>query len=314
MPEYNRLKGSTPSLEFFVNSELAAEATLDAQRILAVDAAIVFADLLPILVPLGFDLDYLPGKGPHIRNPFTGPTTEFPDLAEAVEHLDYIGETIRNILSGLAPNIPLIGFAGAPFTLAAYAIEGEASREFVNTKCLMYRQPKVWHEFLDTLAKLIAAYVDIQIAAGVHVIQIFDSWVGCLSVADYRQYVAPHTTDLMKTISGRVPIIYFGTGNGHLLHEMYSTGPDVMALDWRSTLSNTWEELGCQSIQGNLDPALLLAEPDVFCQAASDLLSSVKRKPGHIFNLGHGILPETRVDHVQRLIAHVHETSLKSRD
>ena len=153
MPEYNRLKGSTPSLEFFVNPELAAQATLDAQRILAVDAAIVFADLLPILVPLGFDLDYVPGKGPHIGNPFTGEPRMFPDVAEAAERLDYIGETIRNTLSGLPPDIPLIGFAGAPFTLASYAIEGETSRSFVNTKRLMYCRPEVWHGFLDTLSK-----------------------------------------------------------------------------------------------------------------------------------------------------------------
>ena len=315
MPEYHQVKGTTPSLEFFKHPELAARATLDAQRILGVDAAIMFADLLPLLEPMGLKLDYKPGVGPVFENPLR----HQKDIAalkvvDARQDTPYIEGIIENILSELPPEIALLGFAGAPFTLASYAIEGKGSRNYIEVKKLMYTRPGLWDELMSKLVDSVASYVHLQFASGVDAVQLFDSWVGCLCVDDYRRYVAPHTRRLMTKIRkwGQVTLIYFATDNMHLIDDMYATGPDLMALDWRTPLRETWDRLGSHAIQGNMDPIVLCADKDTVSREASRILDEVAGKPGHIFNLGHGIVPETPVENVKHLVDFVHEYSARS--
>ena len=312
MPEYHALKGDTPSLRFFTTPELAARATLDAQRILGVDAAIVFADLLPMLIPMGLNLDYKPGVGPVFERPLAG-EADVQRLAvpPAEEATPYIGETIKRTLADLPPDIPLIGFAGAPFTLASYAIEGQGSRNYLRVKRMMYLAPGAWHRLMVKLVDAIAGYVALQIDSGVHAIQLFDSWVGCLSLADYERYVRPHTERLMARVGGRVPVIYFGTGNGHLVDAMFATGPDLLALDWRTPLAATWQRLGAKAVQGNMDPVALCADRATVAAHAQALLAEAQGRAGHIFNLGHGILPTTPVDNVKFLVEFVQRESAR---
>ena len=312
MPEYHQVKGETPSLDFFKNPELAAKVTLDAQRILGVDAAILFADLLPILEPMGLRLDYKPGEGPVFDNPVRS-AADIDALAvvPAEEGTGYITRTIAGILGDLPPTAGLIGFAGAPFTLASYAVEGRGSRNYIWVKKLMYSAPELWATLMDKLVATVADYVRLQIDAGVDAVQLFDSWVGCLSVADYQRFVAPHTSALMEKITGRVPIIYFGTGNPHLVDDMYATGPDLMAFDWRTPLMASWSRLGCPAAQGNLDPIVLCADREAVAVQTQAVLDEVGGRPGHIFNLGHGIVPETPVDNVKFLVDFVHEQTAR---
>ena len=312
MPEYHILKGDTPSLEFFKNPELAAKATLDAQRILGVDAAIMFADLLPVLEPMGLNLEYKPGVGPVFENPLRDKKAiEALTVVPAEEGCGYVVETLGLILDDLPKEVALIGFAGAPFTLACYAVEGKSSRNYVHVKRLMYDHEVLWQSLMDKLVDTVADYVQLQIASGAQAIQLFDSWVGCLSLADYERYVAPATRRLMERIQGELPIIYFGTGNAHLLDAMYATGPDLMALDWRVPLVATWDRLGSRAIQGNLDPIALCGEPSSMINQAKTLIDEVGGRPGHIFNLGHGIIPETPVDNVKRLVDFVREQTAR---
>ena len=308
MPEYHRVKGDLPSLEFFTHPERAAQAALDAQRILGVDAAILFADLLPILVPMGLSLDYRPGIGPVIARPVRS-ERDVAALANAParESTPYIAETVRNILAELPRGIALIGFAGAPFTLASYAVEGGGSRNYLQVKKLMYQAPALWERLLDKLTDQLHSYLDLQIESGVDAVQLFDSWAGCLSPADFRRYAAPHARRLIARLGGRVPVIYFGTANGHLLADAAALGPDVLALDWRVPLGRIWSELGCKSVQGNLDPAVLCADRQTIARQARAILEDAGGRPGHIFNLGHGILPETPVDNVKHLVDFVRE-------
>ena len=312
MPEYHILKGDTPSLEFFKNPELAAKATLDAQRILGVDAAIMFADLLPVLEPMGLNLEYKPGVGPVFENPLRDKQAiEALAVVPAEEGCGYVVETLGRILNDLPKEVALIGFAGAPFTLACYAVEGKSSRNYAHVKLLMYDHEVLWQSLMDKLVDTVADYVQLQIASGAQAIQLFDSWVGCLSLADYERYVAPATRRLMERIQGKLPIIYFGTGNAHLLDAMYATGPDLMALDWRVPLVATWDRLGSRAIQGNLDPIALCGEPSSMINQAQTLIDEVGGRPGHIFNLGHGIIPETPVDNVKRLVDFVREQTAR---
>ncbi len=314
MREYHEVKGSTPSLEFFKHPELAARATLDAQRILGVDAAILFADLLPILEPMGLALDYKAGEGPVFANPVrTARDVDALVTAPAEEVTPYIAQTVRNVLSGLPPEIALIGFAGAPFTLASYAIEGKGSRNYVFVKKLMYQAPEVWARLMTKLVAQVTSYLELQIAAGVDAVQLFDTWVGCLSVADFRRYVLPHVKALIDNLRGKVPVIYFGTGNGHLLADVCEAQPDVLALDWRVPLGATWRATGVRAVQGNLDPIVLCADRATVAAQAQDVLDEVAGRPGHIFNLGHGIIPETPVDNVKFLVDFVHERSAQQR-
>lgn len=310
MKEYHAVKGTTPSLDFFKTPELAARVTCDAQRILGVDAAIMFADLLPVLEPMGLQLDYLPRIGPKFANPVRdGAAIDALRVFRAVEGTPYIAETVRLIRRELPSNIPLIGFAGAPFTLASYAIEGEGSREYLNVKRLMYTDGGAFRTLMEKLVSVVADYVSLQIDAGVQAVQLFDSWVGCLSVADYREFVRPHTDRLIAAIGGRVPVILFGTGNPHLIADMAQSGADVLALDWRTPLAATWDSVGCRAVQGNLDPIVLCSNQSTIARQTERLLAEVDGRAGHIFNLGHGIVPQTPVDNVRFLVDFVHERS-----
>jgi uroporphyrinogen decarboxylase len=312
MPEYHQVKADLPSLDFFKNAERAARATLDAQRILGVDAAILFADLLPIMEPMGLRLDYKPGEGPVFDNPIrTAQDVHNLVTAPAEEATPYIADTVTNILAELPSQIALIGFAGAPFTLASYAIEGRGSRNYVFVKKLMYEHEDLWNELLAKLVTQVTSYLQLQIAAGVEAVQLFDTWAGCLSVADFRRYVLPHTKRLIGSLTGKVPVIYFGTGNGHLLADVLQAGPDVVALDWRVPLGETWTRLGCTAVQGNMDPIALCADKATVARQAQLVLDDAGERPGHIFNLGHGIIPETPVDNVKYLVDYVHEHSAR---
>lgn len=308
MKEYHEVKGNTPSLDFFKTPHLAAQATCDAQRILGVDAAIMFADLLPILEPMGLNLDYLPGIGPNIDNPVRSHADiDALRVLPAKDSMPYIGEVIKLIRAELPADIPLIGFGGAPFTLASYAIEGKGSRNYIEVKQLMLSDPAAFSTIMAKMTDTATDYLNYQIDAGVQAIQIFDSWVGALSVKDYRDHVFDHSQRLIQGISGRVPVIHFGTGNPALLPLMAEAGGDVLALDWRAPLVESWDLTGVKAVQGNLDPVALFAERDAVLTAAGSILDSVAGRPGHIFNLGHGILPETPVDNVKALVDYVHE-------
>lgn len=312
MPEYHQVKGDTPSLDFFKNPELAARATLDAQRILGVDAAIMFADLLPIMEPMGLALDYVPGEGPVFANPVrTQADIEALRVAPAEEATPYIADTVKNITSELASDIALIGFAGAPFTLASYAIEGKGSRNYVFVKKLMYEAPDLWDRLMEKLVEQVASYLCLQIDSGVDAVQIFDTWVGNLSGYDFDTQVARHLQALLARLKAHsdLPVIYFGTGNSHLLPQVAAMGFDVIAFDWRTPLRPTWDKLGLRAVQGNLDPIVLCADAATIKAQTDQILSSVQGKPGHIFNLGHGIIPQTPVDNVKCLVDYVHEQS-----
>ncbi len=312
MPEYHQVKGDLPSLDFFKNPEKAAQATLDAQRILGVDAAIMFADLLPILEPMGLHLDYLPGEGPVFSNPIRHEKDVVAlRTAPAIEATPYIADTVRCINADLPAHIALIGFAGAPFTLASYAIEGRGSRNYVEVKKMMHNRPDLWAQLMDKLVQQLVSYLQLQISAGVEAVQLFDTWVGNLSIRDYTTFVHPYLERMMQLLGNAAPVIYFGTGNSHLLPSVSTLPFDVLAFDWRTPLVATWEQLGCKAVQGNLDPIILCAEQRAIGQQAGQLLQEVAGRGGHIFNLGHGIIPETPVDNVKFLVDFVHQYSAR---
>ncbi len=311
MPDYHRIKGKLTSKEFFLHPERAAEMTLTAQRLLNVDAAILFTDLLPVLELLGLELDYKPGTGPIFHNPLVDARSiqSLPGY-EMERDMACITECIGLILSDLPRDVALIGFAGAPFTLASYAVEGQGGSGKERVKRLMHSAPDLWNSLMQTLVELISGFVALQVKAGVHAVQLFDSWVGALGRSDYQRFVAPWSKALITRIradaGADVPIILFGVGNGHLLQDMVAAGPDVMALDWQVPLGETWDALGCRAVQGNLDPVVLLCDEQVIASEASRILHEAAGRPGHIFNLGHGILPQTDERKVKFLVDKVH--------
>tara|TARA_B100000676_G_scaffold297350_1_gene338912 strand:+ start:20 stop:1057 length:1038 start_codon:yes stop_codon:yes gene_type:complete len=310
MQEYHDVKGKTPSLTFFKTPHLSAQVTCDAQRILGVDAAILFADLLPVLEPMGLTLDYLPGVGPDIANPVrTNADIDALQVTKAADTQPFIGEAVRLIRQELPADIPLIGFAGAPFTLASYAIEGRGTKTYSELKTMMFGDEGAWFALLDRITDVVADYLNFQIDSGVQAIQVFDSWVGCIGPVEYERYVLPHTKRLLDAVSGRVPVIHFGTGNPALVPLMAKAGGDVLALDWRSPLVETWDATGLRAVQGNMDPFYLVAGRQPTLAAAKRLLDEVAGRPGHIFNLGHGIHLTTPPDNVKALVDFVHEST-----
>ncbi len=310
MPEYQAVRGKSSFLELCKSPERSAQVTLDAQRILGVDAAILFADLLPILETVGLKLEYLEGGGPRLSPPVRT-SADIHRLREEdpAQSMPFVYDAIRIIRKELPRDIPLIGFAGAPFTLAAYAIEGESSRNFIHTKTLMYSDPRAWHALLGMLARLVGKYLNAQIDAGVQAVQLFDSWVGTLSPEDYREYVLPHSYAVLQSVKGRVPVIHFGVGTSTLLPFMAAAGGDVLGLDWHTPIALTREKLKVRAVQGNLDPICLFADREVVRRKAMQVLDDAGDTPGHIFNLGHGILPRTPVDNVKFLVDFVHEST-----
>jgi len=311
MPEYRRVRQQHSFLEMCRRPELAAEVTVTAVERLGVDAAIIFADILLPLVPMNVGLHYESGDGPVIARPLrtTADLDRIPPVI-ALESLAFVADSIRLVRAALADRTPLIGFAGAPFTLASYLIEGGSSRQYQATKTLMYTQPATWHRMMEMIARVTADYLNMQVEAGADVVQLFDSWVGSLSPDDYRRFVLPHTRNVIAAVHKTVPVIHFGTVTGNLLELMREAGGDVIGLDWRVDLAEAWARLGDGvAVQGNLDPIALFAEVPEIRRRAQSILDSVGGRPGHIFNLGHGILPETPVDHAIALIDAVHEMS-----
>ena len=309
LPEYMAVRSKVTFLELCKTPELAAEVTLTAQRVLGVDAAILFADLLPILEPMGLDLEYQQGEGPVIHNPIlSAADVDRLQPVENIEELGFVFEAVKLIRRDLPENIPLLGFAGAPFTLASYAIEGGSSRNYVRTKTLMYTDQPAWEALMQCLVQSLVKYLIAQIEAGCQAVQIFDSWAGCLSPSDYRRYVLPHTKQLIDALSEDVPVINFLTGNPALLPLQREAGGQVIGLDWRVDLKEGWQTVGYDvAVQGNLDPISLFADIPVLRTRTRAVLDAAEGRPGHIFNLGHGVLPDMDPNHVKALVEMVHE-------
>ena len=319
MPEYRAIRARHSLLEICAQPELAAQVALLPVHQLGVDAAILFADIMLPLIPMGIDLEFSPEEGPVIHHP----VRTLSDIArlrsfQPEEELAHVLEAIRILRAELPAAVPLIGFSGAPFTVASYMVEGGPSRNYLATKSLMLSEPSHWHALMEKLTEVLSAYLLAQIRTGAQAIQLFDSWVGALSPDDYRQFVAPYSAAILQSVAkAGVPSIHFGTGTGSLLEAMHAAGGDVIGLDWRTPLDWAWERVGQQvGIQGNLDPADLLAPLPVLERRASEILTRAAGRPGHIFNLGHGIYPQTSVDHARALVETVHafrlERALKS--
>jgi uroporphyrinogen decarboxylase len=313
MPEYRKLRERVSFLELCKDSALAAKVTVDTVEKLGVDAAIIFADILLILEPFGVGLEFTAGDGPVIRKPIkSGRDVELLPAVEPEGSCAFVFEAVKQSKSALREEVALIGFAGAPFTLASYLIEGGSSKHFALTKQFMYREERAWHALLDKLASAIIAYLKGQIRAGADAVQLFDSWVGCLSPTDYERFVFPHSQRVLKAVAEFAPAIHFGVGAGSLLSLMKEAGGDVIGLDWRVDLELEWQKLGWEvGVQGNLDPIVLLTDKTNIEASTRAILKKANGRPGHIFNLGHGILPSTPVDNVRFLVDAVHRLSAR---
>ncbi len=314
MAGYRAIRAKHSLLDICAHPELAAEVTLQPVRALGVDAAILFADILLPLVPMGINLDFAAGEGPVIHNPIRAPSDVSALRAvEPRESLAHVLQAVRIVCRELDGKIPLIGFAGAPFTLASYLIEGGASRNYEKTKRLMYGDPQTWHALLGKLARVVADYLAAQVEAGAQAVQLFDSWVGALSQDDYREYALPHSHLIFRELSATgIPTIHFGTGTATLLPLMKKAGGDVIGLDWRTPLDWGWAQVGADSaVQGNLDPVALFAPRPELKRRVRAVLDQAGGRPGHIFNVGHGILPETPVENVKAVVEMIHEFSVR---
>ena len=311
MREYREVRARMSFLELCKTPDLAAEVTVTAVERLGVDAGIIFADILLIIEPMGIELEFAKGDGPVIHNPVRNAAdVNHLQEVEDVAALDFVFEAIRKTRIALKSNIPLIGFCGAPFTIASYVVEGGGSKSYVHTKQLMYNDSGAWHAMMALISRALAKYLNAQIAAGAQAVQLFDSWVGCLSPDDYRQYVLPHTQSVISNVAPGTPVIHFGTGTTALLELMREAGGDVIGLDWRVRLDEAWARVGPDvAVMGNLDPVSLFANVQHVRAEAKRILEYAGGRPGHIFNLGHGILPETPVEKVIALVETVHESS-----
>ncbi len=313
LPEYRAVRARLSLLDICRRPDVCAEVTLQPVRRFTVDAAILFADIMHPLVGAGVDLEIADGVGPIIHRPVRA-AADLEQLRPLVPETDlpYVLESIRLLKRELGDRTPLIGFAGAPFTLAAYLIEGKASRDFTRTKAMMYAAPSLWHELLERLTGMVVAFLRSQQRAGADVLQLFDSWVGCLTPDDYVRYVQPHTRRVFAELQGdgngeAVPLIHFGVNTATLLEEMTSDGATVIGADWRIPLDRAWQLIGAdRAIQGNLDPAVLLGSCDVIERETTAVLARAAGRAGHIFNLGHGLLPDTPVAAIERVIETVH--------
>ena len=314
MKEYRDIRSKVSFIELCKNPDLAAEVTIAAAEKLKADAAIIFSDILLIVEPLGLELDYTVEEGPVISGyPVTQSNIERLREVEPAESLSFVFDAIRLARAGLDPQIPLIGFSGAPFTLAAYMIEGGGSKAFLKTKRLMRSDQGAWHALMEKISRGLIKFLKGQIDAGADALQIFDSWVGCLGPEDYKEFVLPHTRTVIEGIGDKVPVIHFGTGTGTFLKAIRETGASVIGIDFRIELDEAWKAIGYdRGIQGNLDPAVLYASPEIIRSRVKRILDQAAGRPGHIFNLGHGILPTTPVDHAKQLIEDVHQLSRES--
>jgi uroporphyrinogen decarboxylase len=310
MAEYRAVRKLHSLLGICKSPELAAEVTITAAEKLGVDAAIIFADLLLPLTPMGLDFEFTAGEGPIIAKPLRTPEQIALLRTDRTDDLQYVSAAIQKVVAHFAApradgdRVGIIGFCGAPFTLASYMIEGGGSRFYVETKRMMYCQPTAWQQLMEKLVTVLAAYAAQQVQAGADVIQIFDSWVGVLSLSDYRDYVLPATKQLVAAVQAfGVPVIYFGVETASLLPAMRQTGCDVLGIDWRTPLDTAWQSVDyAVAVQGNLDPITLFAPEDLLAARVREILAEANGRPGHIFNLGHGIVPGTLVENVQRVV------------
>lgn len=316
MSVYRELRKQYSLLDLCRIPDLATEVTMQPVQAIELDAAILFSDLLLPLEPMGIRFDFIKGEGPQIENPIDS-TADIDRLRpfESREALGHVLQAIRQIQVELQGRIPLIGFAGAPFTLASYAIEGGHSNNFAKTKSIMYGHPDAWHKLCALFSEQIGHYLVAQIEAGVDCVQVFDSWVGALNAADYREFILPHTRRIFEIVGAaapHIPTIHFGVGTWSILAEMREAGGDVIGADWRTPLDEAWARIGHdRAIQGNLDPTLLLGPTSRLLAGVDDVLARAGGRPGHIFNLGHGILPPTPLEHVQAVAQYVHQRTAR---
>jgi uroporphyrinogen decarboxylase len=310
LPEYRELRKRFGLFDVCRRPELCAEVTLQPVRAHGVDAAVMFADIMLPVLGMGIDVELVENVGPVVAEPVrSNADVERLRVPEPEDSVPFVLEAVRLVREALGPDQAVIGFAGGPFTVAGYLIEGKPTREFALTKACMYGQPEVWHGLMDKLAATFASYVAACAEVGADVIQLFDSWVGALSVEDYREFAAPYSARVLAAVD--VPTIHFGTGTAHLLEELAEAGGDVIGVDWRVPIDHAWELVGPErGVQGNLDPALLLGPWERVEGAALRILEAVDGRPGHIFNLGHGVLPDTRPADLRRLVELVHERTL----
>jgi uroporphyrinogen decarboxylase len=312
MKQYREIRAKASILEICKRPDLAAQVTLQPVEVLDVDAAIIFADLLLPVEPMGLKLKFVTGEGPVISNPVrTSDDVDSLSISNTDE-LGYVGESIQLVVRQLAGRVPVIGFVGAPFTLASYMIEGGPSKSFIRTKAMMYRDETLWRRLMGKLVDVLGPFAIAQVTAGARAIQVFDSWVGALGPDDYVRYVAPYSRALIERIrTASVPVIHFGTGAAGFFRELHAAGGDVMGVDWRVNIDQAWMDISYRSaVQGNLDPAVLFAPLPELRMRVLELLKRTGSRPGHIFNLGHGILPETPVEHVKAVVDIVHEFKL----
>lgn len=314
LPEYMAVRNKVTFMELCKTPELACEVTVTARDVLNTDAAILFADLLPLLEPMGIDLEYVKGEGPVIHNPLREPgAVNRIQALDDVECLSFVFEAVKLIRAALPSDIPLLGFAGAPFTLASYCIEGGGSKNYVATKSLMYNDSGAWNELMSKLVDTVIIYLHAQIEAGCQAVQVFDSWAGCLSPADYSTYVLPHVQRLIAAVQPKAPVINFLTGNPALLPLQKQVGGTVMGVDWRIDLGQAWDIFGPEfAVQGNMDPVSIYADLPILKQRIQQVLDSVAGRDGHIFNLGHGVMPDMKPEHVKAVIEYVHELGARS--
>lgn len=312
LKQYRDIRAKASILEICKRPDLAAQVTLQPVEILDVDAAIIFADLLLPVEPMGLKLRFVSGEGPAIGNPVrTSDDVDSLSISNTDE-LNYVGEAIQLVVRQLAGRVPVIGFVGAPFTLASYMIEGGPSKNFIRTKAMMYRDETLWRRLMGKLVDVLGPFAIAQVTAGARAIQVFDSWVGALGPDDYVRYVAPYSRALIERIrTASVPVIHFGTGAAGFFRELHAAGGDVMGVDWRINIDQAWMDISYRSaVQGNLDPAVLFAPLPELKMRVQELLKRTGSRPGHIFNLGHGILPETPPEHVRAVVEYVHEFKL----
>ncbi|MEK7467535.1 MAG: uroporphyrinogen decarboxylase [Planctomycetota bacterium] len=309
MKEYRDVRDKVAFKDLCRRPELAAEVAVTAQKKLGVDAAIVFSDILLILEAMGAGLDYVEGEGPAVSKGVAEPADVDRLKVAEPEALQFVYDAVRQTRAALPPNVPLIGFSGAPFTLAAYLIDGHGARDSQKTRMFMRQHPAAWNALLEKLVRGLSPYLWHQAASGAQALQIFDTWVGVLGPRDYRQYVLPHMRTLIAELPPGVPTIYFGTGTAGILDAMVECEPEVIGVDSRTDLGAAWARCGAVAIQGNLDSTVLFADKPTIRRAAQNVLDSAAGRPGHVFNLGHGVLPGTPVDNVRLLVDTVHEAS-----
>ena len=315
LESYQKVRAQNDVLTICKTPELSAKVTVAAVDELGVDAAILFADIMLPLDALGVKLELVDGVGPVIQKPVGNmEDVEKFEGFDPKDQVPYVIDSIRLVKQILDDRIPLIGFSGAPFTLASYLIEGRPSRDFARTKKMMYSQPDIWNALMSRLSIIVSSYLQAQISAGVDAVQLFDSWSGCLSPTDYQEFVMPYNKEILETIgTNPIPRVHFGVGTAGILRIMKDAGGDVIGVDWRVPIDEAWEQIGNVAIQGNLDPATLLGRRSLLEARTKEILSRIGGRPGHVFNLGHGVLPETPVENAKELVQFVHKTTRQHR-